>query len=117
MKKSTFTLWFGVWLLASVALSWASLRGAAAKGNARNAPATDPRLDMVTALRAMGPHPSLGDQARVFGRFVGTWDAEYSELSKDGKATHSLGEAVFGWVMEGRAIQDLFIIYPSAAHQ
>ncbi len=118
MKKSPFTRWFGVGLLASVCLSWASLsvRGPAAKGKARNA-ATDPRLDMVTALQALGPHPSLGDQAKVFGRFVGTWDAEYTELSKDGRATHSSGEVVFGWVMEGRAIQDLFIIYPSAAHK
>lgn len=110
MKKSTFTRCFGVWLLVSVPLSWASL-------SVRDAPATDPRLDMVTALQAMGPHPSLGDQAKVFGRFVGTWDAEYTELSKDGKATHSSGEVVFGWVMDGRAIQDLFIIYPSATHK
>jgi hypothetical protein len=119
MKKSTFTRWFAVWLLASVFLSWASLSitGAAATGRARNAPATDPRLDMVTALQAMGPHPSLGDQAMVFGRFVGTWDAEYTEFSKDGKTTHSSGEVIVGWVMEGRAIQDLFIIYPSAAHK
>ncbi len=37
-------------------------------------------------------HPSLGDQAKVFGRFVGTWDGEYTEFSKDGNATHSSGE-------------------------
>jgi hypothetical protein len=119
MKKSIFTRWFAVWLLASVFLSWASLsiRAAAATGKARNAPATDPRLDMVTALQAMGPHPSLGDQAKVFGRFVGTWDAEYTEFSKDGKATHRSGEVIVGWVMDGRAIQDLFIIYPSSAHR
>ena len=28
-----------------------------------NASATDPRLDMVTTLKASGPHHSLGDQA------------------------------------------------------
>jgi hypothetical protein len=92
-------------------------RGAATTGNTRNAPAADPRLDMITALQALRPHPSLADQANVFGRFVGTWDGEYTEYSKDGKATHSLGEWVFGWVMDGRAMQDLFIINPSAAHQ
>jgi hypothetical protein len=119
MKKSTFTRWFAVWLLASGFLSWASLsiKGATATGKAGNAPATDPRLDMVTTLQAMGPHPSLGDQAKVFGRFVGTWDAEYTEFSKDGKTTHSSGEVIAGWVMDGRAIQDLFIIYPSAARK
>jgi hypothetical protein len=119
MKESTFTRWLAVWLLASIFLSWASLsiRGAAATGKARNAPATDPRLDMVTALQSMGPHPSLGDQAKVFGRFVGTWDGEYTEFSKDGKTTHSSGEWIFGWVMDGRALQDLFIIHPSAARK
>jgi hypothetical protein len=106
-------------LLAPLLLSWASLGigGAATAGKASNAPAIDPRLEMVTALQALGPHPSLGDQAKVFGRFVGTWDAEYAEFSKDGKETHSSGEVTVGWVMEGRAIQDLFIIYPSAAHK
>jgi len=116
MKKSAFTRWFAVCLLASVFLSWATLNiiGAAATGKARNAPATDPRLDMVRALQAMGHHPSLGNQAKVFGRFVGTWDAEYTEFEKDGKAAHSSGEFIVGWVMDGRAIQDLFIVYPAA---
>jgi hypothetical protein len=65
----------------------------------------------------MGPHPSLGDQAKVFGRFVGTWDGEYIEFSKDGKETRSSGEWIFAWVMDGRAIQDLFVIHPSAARK
>ena len=75
------------------------------------------RLDMVAGLEALGPHPSLGEQAQVFGRFVGIWDGEYTEFSKDGKTTHSSGEWIFGWVMDGRAIQDLFIIHPSAARK
>ena len=32
----------------------------------------DPRQAMINALSALGPHPSLGDEARVFDRFVGT---------------------------------------------
>ena len=108
-----------VWLMASVFLSWAglSIKSAAATGKAGKAPATDPRLDMVTALRAMGPHPSLGDEAKVFGRFVGTWDVEYTDFSKDGKASHRSGELIVGWVMDGRAIQDLWIVYPSAGRK
>jgi hypothetical protein len=119
MKISTFTRWFAACALASVLLSWVSLSiaSAAATEKARNAPASDPRLDMVTALQAMGPYPSLGDQAKVFGRLIGTWNGEYTEFSNDGKATRSSGKWIFGWVMGGRAIQDLFIIYPSAAHQ
>jgi hypothetical protein len=75
MKRSTFTRWFVMSLLASAVLLWAglSIRDAAATGKTSDSPATDPRLAIVTALRATGPHPSLGDQAQVFGRFVGTW--------------------------------------------
>ena len=119
MNTSTFTRWIAVWLLASVFLSWAiiGISSVAATGKSGNAPATDPRPELVTALHAMGPHPSLGDQAKVFGRLIGTWDAEYTEFSKDGKATHSSGEVIDGWVMDGRAIQNLFIIYPSATRK
>jgi hypothetical protein len=119
MKISTFTRWFAAFSLVSALLWWAnlSISGAATTEKASNAPATDPRLDLVTALQAKGPHPSLGDQANVFGRLVGTWDGEYTEFSKDGKETRSSGEWIFGWVMDGRAIQDLFIIHPSAARK
>src|SRR3984893_6244056 len=110
---------YPVWLLISGLLVWSSLgiSDAAATGRDATTPATDPRLDMVAGLQAMGPHPSLGEQAQVFGRFVGIWDGEYTEFSKDGKTTHSSGEWIFGWVMDGRAIQDLFIIHPSAARK
>jgi hypothetical protein len=119
MRKSTFARWFGGSLLAPVLLLLASpnIAGVAAMGKAGNATATDPRLDMVTALQAMGPHPSLGDQAKVFGRFVGTWDVEYTDFSKDGKATHRSGKLMVGWVMDGRAIQDLWIVNPSGARK
>jgi hypothetical protein len=118
MKKGTLTRWFAVGLLASGFL-WCglSIRSAAATGKAWNAPATDPRFDMVVELQAMGPHPSLGDQAKVFGRFVGTWDVEYTDFSKDGKVTHRSGELMVGWVMDGRAIQDLWIVYPSGTRK
>jgi hypothetical protein len=72
---------------------------------------------MVTALKALGPHPSLGDQADVFGRLVGTWDVEYTDFSKDGKITHRTGEFIVGWIMDGRVIQDFWIVYPSGTRK
>jgi hypothetical protein len=119
MKRGALSHWFAGLLLFSALVVWASLSiaGVAAMGKAGNATATDPRLDMVTALQAMGSHPSLGDQAKVFGRLVGTWDVEYTDFSKNGKVTHRSGEFLVGWVMDGRAIQDLFIIHPSTAHK
>src|SRR5262244_2932708 len=119
MKKSSFTRWFAVWLLAAAALAWPShsIMGAEATGKTRTAAAADLRPDIVTALEAKGPHPSLGDHAKVFDRFVGTWDVEYTDFSKDGKTSHRSGEYVLGWVMDGRAMQDLFVVYPSAANK
>jgi hypothetical protein len=118
MLKS-FTRWFLAWFLATVVLLCLGLgiRVAAAIDTAGSTPATDARLDMVAALQASGPHPSLGDQASVFGRLVGTWDVEYTDFAKDGKAIHRSGELIFGWVLDGRAIQDLWIVDPSGTRK
>ena len=70
--------WFLVWFLAAVVLLCLSLgiRVAAATEKGGSTPANDPHSEMVTTLQATGPHPSLGDQASVFGRLVGTWDVK-----------------------------------------
>jgi len=107
MRISALVRWFAAWLLALLC-SWPSLG---------NGASTDPRLDMVTVLRAMGPHPSLGDEAKIFGRLVGTWDVEYTDFSKDGRETHRSGEFIVGWVMDGRALQDVWIVNPSGTRQ
>jgi hypothetical protein len=119
MKMRVLSHWFAGLFLFSALVVWASLRiaGVAAMGKAGNATATDPRIDMVTALQATGPHPSLGDQAKMFGRLVGTWDVEYTDFSKNGKVTHRSGEFLVGWVMDGRAIQDFWIVNPSGAQK
>lgn len=119
MQQGTFARWFFGWflvvILATLVLLCLSLgvRVAAATASAANAPATDPRFAMITALRAAGPHPSLGDHASVLGRLVGTWDVEYMDIAKDGREIHRSGELLVGWVMDGRAIEDLWIVYAS----
>jgi hypothetical protein len=72
----------------------------------------DPRREMIAALGAPGPHPSLGPEARAFDRFVGTWDGDYSFHAEDGSVRHSPGEVLFGWIIDGRAMQDIWIGYP-----
>jgi len=81
-------------------------------GAAESGTAKDPRRDMITALPAPGPHPSLGADARHFDRLVGTWDCDYSFLAEDGSVSHSKGDLRFGWIIDGRAIQDIWISYP-----
>jgi hypothetical protein len=84
---------YAMWLLASGFLVSACLASchASAAGRDPTAP-TDSRLDMVAVLQAMDTHPSLGEQAKVFGRLVGTWDGEYTEFAKDGSTTRLRAE-------------------------
>src|SRR5436190_23057272 len=70
---------------------------------------------MINVLSALGPHPSLGDEARVFDRFVGTWDCDYTFFLADGSTKHSVGEIKFGWILDGQAVQDIWIAYPKEA--
>ncbi len=75
----------------------------------------DPRVAMVSALGASAPQHSLGDEAQVWGRFVGTWECEYTFYLDDGSVRHSSGELLFGWILDGRALQDIWITYPKEA--
>ena len=75
----------------------------------------DSRQALINVLPASSPHPSLGDEARVWDRFIGAWDCDYTFFLEDGSVKHSRGEVDFGWVMDGRAIQDIWITYPKEA--
>ena len=77
----------------------------------QGAASNDPPREMIAALPALGPHRSLGDQARLFDRFVGTWDFECLLYAADGSVTRFPGEWIFGWVLDGRAMQDVWIGY------
>ena len=72
---------------------------------------------MINVLASGGPHPSLGEEAQTFDRFVGTWDGESTSYRKGGAVYHRKGELHFGWVLDGRAVQDLWIAYPTAARK
>jgi hypothetical protein len=100
-------------LCASAALA---LCMAGTKTGADSADTTEAAADLAAALPARGPHPSLAEQARVFSRFVGTWEVEYMDVMKDGTQLHRTGLFIVGWIMYGRAIQDLWIVDPSPGH-
>jgi hypothetical protein len=75
------------------------------------------RQAMINVLASREPHPSLGEEAQTFDRFVGTWDAEFTSYRDGGKVYHRKGELHFGWVLDGRAVQDLWIAYPTTDHK
>lgn len=68
---------------------------------------------MIGLLDADGPDRERADGLMLFGRFVGSWDVEATFLDHDGNVTaERRGEWHFGWVLQGRAIQDVLISPP-----
>jgi hypothetical protein len=65
---------------------------------------------MISMLDASEPYDEYADELMTFGQFVGSWDIEATFFEHDGSVLTTLrGEWHFGWVLEGRAIQDVFI--------
>ena len=81
----------------------------------KNAPPV--RAAMVNVLGVPSPNPALGEEAQTFDRLVGTWDAEFTFPRPDGTISRKKGELHFGWVMDGYAVQDLWIGYPAGAQK
>ena len=71
---------------------------------------------MIDGLAAHGPHPGLEAELHLFGQFVGSWDLDCTEHEPDGTAHTRPGEWHFGWILDGMAIQDVWI-FPSRAHR
>jgi hypothetical protein len=102
------------WTIAAVAATSALSMVGDSAGMQEGARApSDPRQQMVSVLAASSPHPSLGDHAQVWDRFVGAWDCDFGFYLEDGSVRRSAGELDFGWVIDGRALQDIWISYPS----
>jgi hypothetical protein len=71
--------------------------------------------DFVTLLGAAGRSPEIPEAMDVYGWLVGSWELEVLHYRAVDVSERGLkGEAHFGWVLEGRAIQDVWIM-PRAA--
>jgi hypothetical protein len=68
------------------------------------------RIDFPAVLHAKGPDPERAEALQLYGRFVGSWDADITAHGADGNSHHATGEIHFGWVLQGRAIQDVWMI-------
>jgi hypothetical protein len=66
--------------------------------------------DFARLLHASGPNPEHEAALQLYGRFVGDWDAEITARATDGTKYTAPGRIHFGWVLEGRAVQDVWII-------
>ena len=66
----------------------------------------------LDALGADGPSADRAGKMDLYGRFVGSWDLDVRQFSEDGTERRRAGEWHFGWALEGRAIQDVWIVPP-----
>ena len=71
---------------------------------------TQPESVFLAALAADGPDPGHAHAMQIFGQFVGSWDHTWREFGSE-KPIGGSGEWHFGWVLQGRAVQDVFIAY------
>lgn len=67
---------------------------------------------MLEALVSAGPHPSIPQNHRIFEPFIGEWDLEVRWYDRGEVVRHELGEWSFGWILEGRGVEDVWIVPP-----
>jgi hypothetical protein len=63
---------------------------------------------LIEALHALGPSDEYRAELALFGQFVGSWDIEWHGPGPDGQSLTAPGELDFGWILGGRAIQDVW---------
>jgi hypothetical protein len=64
----------------------------------------------IAALHADGPVADRAEALELYGQFIGDWDADIATYTPDGVRHQGQGEIHFGWILEGRAIQDVWMI-------
>jgi hypothetical protein len=67
---------------------------------------TAQRSALSCVLHSEGPS---SDELMLFGRFVGEWDLHWTGFD-DGRQSEASGELTFGWVLDGRAVQDVWLV-------
>ena len=82
------------WILAAIVLA----------GSAHAMP------ESVDGLSASGPRAELRQQLALYAPFIGSWDVVSILHRPDGRTERREGEWNWGWILEGRGIQDVFII-------
>ena len=65
---------------------------------------------LIEAPHVPGPAGPHADELDLFGQFVGSWTLEWAGRDSEGNPATMTGELHFGWVLGGRAVQDIWIV-------
>lgn len=70
----------------------------------------------ISGLSASAPYPGLEEKLALFGQFVGDWEIVEARYPRPhGIEMRRKGEVHFGWILEGRAVQDVWMTYDEDA--
>jgi catechol 2,3-dioxygenase-like lactoylglutathione lyase family enzyme len=64
----------------------------------------------IEVLHTDRPAPDRADKMGLYGWLIGSWEMDTLVHADDGTTQRGHGEIHFGWVLEGRAIQDVWIL-------
>jgi hypothetical protein len=70
------------------------------------------KRDFHSMLATSGRSPEIPESADAYGWLVGSWELDVRHYLVDVAARGLKAEAHFGWVLEGRAVQDVWIMPP-----
>ena len=73
-----------------------------------HASAGSPDDQLPAVLHAASAIPGLAAELDMFGRFVGTWHIDWVGTDAAGNDISVPGRLVMGWVLGGRAVQDVW---------
>lgn len=73
------------------------------------------KTQFLSALGADGPAPDRAQAMGLYGWLIGDWRFDAVVHRDDGSRFAGQGEIHFGWVLQGRAIQDVWIL-PGVFH-
>ncbi|HVT50799.1 MAG TPA: hypothetical protein VHE77_04480 [Dongiaceae bacterium] len=85
---------------------------AAASRIAFETPVSGLSPSFIDALHSDGPAPDRADKIGLYGWLIGAWEMDVHIPLANGARYEGKGEIHFGWVLEGRAIQDVWITPP-----
>ena len=65
--------------------------------------------ELISILHADKPATDRAEKLQLYGRFIGDWDARVITHAADGARHEASGEIHFGWILQGRGIQDVWM--------
>jgi hypothetical protein len=63
---------------------------------------------LARTLHAAGPFAGLAQKLDLYGRFAGRWSMHARLQPAPGRFAEADGDIVFGWVLDGRMVQDVW---------